>query len=42
MTNKRAKQKKPKQNKSKQTGRKGGEMSLEELGSPKPAKKSKK
>jgi len=42
MANKREKQKKPKQNKSKQMGRKSGEMSMEEMGSPKPTKKSKK
>lgn len=42
MANKRAKAKKPKQNKEKMSGRKGGSMSMEEMGSPTPARRSKK
>jgi hypothetical protein len=42
MGNKRAKQKKPKQNKTKMTGSKGGQMSTDTLGSPAPVRKGKK
>lgn len=42
MANKRAKQKKPKQNQNKMSGQKGGSMSFQDIGSPKPVKKNKK
>jgi hypothetical protein len=42
MANKRAKQRKPKQNQAKSSGQKSGSMKFEDIGSPSPARKNKK